>query len=340
MQGAAALLFAFAGAQASAATITIINGDGAGEGLNDPTPKVPEGGNMGVTLGAQRLIALQAAANVWGAMLQSNIDIKVNAKFDGGFTCDATSGTVGSAGASNNVTLAVAPPGGFTGTFYPIALAEALSNSNLNGATAEINAIFNSDVDGPVCFGTKSFYYGINAGNAPANSLALFPVVLHELGHGLGFASLACVQAGGCSGGSIPFGGYPSNVPDIWGRFLAEAPANTLWKDMTNAARSVSMTGDPNLVWMGTNVTATAGGLAAGTNNGRVRMHAPAAIVQGSSVSHFSSDVLPNEVMEPVIVLSAVVLDPGRAAPLMKDIGWTLLSGGGNTPLVFANGFE
>ena len=339
MRGAVAALLALAGAQASAATITIVNGDGAGEGLNDPTVKVPEGGNNGVTLGQQRMNALQAAANVWGALLQSNIEIKVNAKFDPIAGCDATSGTVGSAGASNNVTLPAPPAGAFASTFYPIALAEALMNTNLNGANPEINATFNSDVDGPVCFGTKSFYYGITAGNAPPNSLALFPVVLHELGHGLGFATLACVQAGGCNGG-VAFGGYPSNVPDIWGRFLADSPSNVLWKDMTNAARSVSMTSDPNLVWTGANVNATAGSLAAGVNNGRVRMHAPGAIQLGSSISHFSSDVSPNEVMEPVIVLSAVVLDPGRATPLMRDIGWTLLSGGGNVPRVFQNGFE
>lgn len=336
---AVALALAFGATQATAATITILNADGAGEGLNDPTPKAPEGGNMGVTLGQQRMITLQAAANVWAARLTSNIEIKVSAKFDPLAPCNASSGVVGNAGATNNTTLANPPAGAFTGTFYPIALAEALANTNLNGGAAEINAIFNSDVDGAVCFGTKSFYYGINAGNAPPNSLALFPVVLHELGHGLGFATLACTQAGGCNMGATPFGGYPQNIPDIWGRNLAQAPGLTLWKDMTNATRGASMTSDPNLVWMGSQVTATAGALAAGTNGGRVRMYAPAAIELGSSVSHFSKDVLPDEVMEPVINLNSIVLDPGRAVPLMRDIGWTLIQAGGGAP-IFKNGFE
>jgi hypothetical protein len=170
------------------------------------------------------------------------------------------------------------------------------------------------------------------------NTLAFFPVILHELGHGLGFASATCVQGSGCA---TP-GAFPNNgaTPDIWARFLAQAPAFTLWKDMDNAGRAASTVSDPNLVWMGPNVTATAGGLVAGTTSGRVRMHAPAVIEPGSSVSHFSKDVSPNEVMEPVIILSSVVLDAGRAAPLMQDIGWTLLSGGGNPPTVFANGFE
>src|SRR5438093_8524133 len=47
-----------------AATITVINNDGPGEGLNDPTPVAPVGGNTGTTRGQQRLIAFQRAADI------------------------------------------------------------------------------------------------------------------------------------------------------------------------------------------------------------------------------------------------------------------------------------
>lgn len=327
-------------ADASAVTITILNGDGAGEGLNDPTPKAPVGGNAGTTLGQQRMLALQAAANAWGGLLTSSVQIKVNAKFDPIPGCTATSGTVGTAGPTSQLNFGGNPPAGaFANTFYPIPLAEALSATNLNGANAEITATFNSDVDGPDCFGAKSFYYGINAGNAPLNSLALFPVVLHELGHGLGFTSFTCPQNNGC--GATPLGGFlnQNNVPDVWARFLAQLPGGTLWADMNNAGRAASMTSDPNLVWTGANVTATAGSLAAGTNGGFIRMHAPGTIQVGSSISHYSSAVLPDEIMEPVLNLNSVSLNPGRSVPLMRDIGWNLSQGGGNTP-VFRNGFE
>jgi hypothetical protein len=40
-----------------AATITILNNDGAGVGFNDPTVVAPGGGNLGTTLGQQRLNA-------------------------------------------------------------------------------------------------------------------------------------------------------------------------------------------------------------------------------------------------------------------------------------------
>src|SRR6266851_7812818 len=52
-------------------TVVIQNGDSAGVGFNDPAPVSPVGGNTGTTLGQQRMIAIQAAANKWGATLDS-----------------------------------------------------------------------------------------------------------------------------------------------------------------------------------------------------------------------------------------------------------------------------
>ena len=336
-----ALALACVAAPAPAATITILNGDGSGEGLNDPTPVSPVGGNPGTTLGQQRFNALQAAANVWGARLSSKLEIKVNAKFDVISGCSATSGTVGSAGASSQWNFGgAAPAGAYPNTYYPIALAEALGGVNLNGNGVEINATFNSDVDGPTCFGNKGFYYGIDAGASPSSALALFPVVLHELGHGLGFSSLSCTQMAGC--GNYAFGAFinSGNVTDIWGRFLAQLPGGTLWADMGTSQRAASMTSDPNLVWTGAAVTATAGSLSNGVNGGFLRMHAPGTLEPGSSVSHYSTAVAPDEVMEPVINLGSVLHDPGRAVPLLRDIGWTLAGAGAGVPALFRNGFE
>ena len=53
---------------ARAAMITVVNLDGPNEGFNDPTPVAQVGGNPGTTLGEQRLIAFQYAADAWGAL--------------------------------------------------------------------------------------------------------------------------------------------------------------------------------------------------------------------------------------------------------------------------------
>ena len=45
-----------------ATTITLNNSDDANEGLNDPTPSLPVGGNIGNTVGQQRVIVFEYAA--------------------------------------------------------------------------------------------------------------------------------------------------------------------------------------------------------------------------------------------------------------------------------------
>ena len=93
---AAAVLIA---ANAHAATsVVIINGNLPGVGFNDPTPVAPIGGNSGATLGAQRLIAFQEAANRWGASLDGPQPIRILATFEP-LACTATQAVLGSAGA-------------------------------------------------------------------------------------------------------------------------------------------------------------------------------------------------------------------------------------------------
>ena len=58
------LLLAVAG-NAFAGRVIISNSDKPGLGFNDPTPVEPVGGNLGTTLGAQRLHVFQAAAERW-----------------------------------------------------------------------------------------------------------------------------------------------------------------------------------------------------------------------------------------------------------------------------------
>ena len=81
----------------AAATITVVNLDGSLEGFNDPsTPDAASaaGGNTGATLGQQRLIAFQRAADIWGRFVDSNVTIRVGANFDP-LSCSASSTILG-----------------------------------------------------------------------------------------------------------------------------------------------------------------------------------------------------------------------------------------------------
>ena len=83
---------AFAGA-----TIVVNNVDLPGEGFNDPTPADPVGQNPGVTLGEQRLIVFQFAADLWGSLLESNAEIVVQATYRD-MPCNAGSALLASTG--------------------------------------------------------------------------------------------------------------------------------------------------------------------------------------------------------------------------------------------------
>lgn len=333
---ALALVWMLAGA-ANGATITIVNNDGAGEGFNDPTPTAPEGGNGGLTRGQQRLNLFQSAASVWAATLQSSIEIKVNAQFNP-LTCSQTSAVLGSAGP--NGFASNFPNAPQASTWYHIALAESLAAQNFNTTQVEINATFNSSID-TGCFGNppRRWWYGTDPAFAPAsNTVVLFPVVLHELAHGLGFSTPVCVVPAGCGAPAPQQGSLLQGLNDSWTRFLRDVEVGLNWNAMSDAQRAASMVNDPDLVWIGTQVTAAiptfaptgAGVNAPGTANARMRMNAPNPVQPGSSVSHFTSAAAnPNLLMEPS--LSAGVFNQtDMTVPLFRDIGWQIMGGAPN----------
>jgi len=297
-----------------AATINIQNNDGAGEGFSDPAaPFVAnEGGNSGATRGAQRLNVFTQAAAIWGSFLDSSITTTVAATFDP-LTCTPTSAVLGSAGAATvSRDFANAP---FAGTWYHGALANKIRNSDPNTSPTgqEITAQFNSNLDAGCFSGSTRFYYGLDGVN-PANTTNLLVVVLHELGHGLGFSSF-----GNGSTGTL-FSGFP----DVYMRFMLDVtPTPKYWFEMTDAERQASALDNGNVYWDGPNVKIASGSLTSGRDaaTGRVLLHTPAAFSAGSSISHFSTAVFPNVLMEPNI-------NPGLAITgdltrqQMRDIGW------------------
>ncbi len=234
---------ALAAAPARAAIITIVNADTAGEGFNDPTAVAPVGGNAGTTLGQQRLNVFQAAASVWAGLLTSNVTIQVQATFDP-LTCSATSGVLGSAGTQQ--IFRDFSGAEWTGTWYPGALANRRAGSDLSPSSADISARFNRDVDNATCLGAASWYYGLDG--AAGTNVDLFPVVLHELGHGLGFATFMSTSTGALASG----------FPDTYNRFLRDMNTNALWPSLTNGQRQTAAISPLNEVWDGPAVSTRA----------------------------------------------------------------------------------
>ena len=290
------------------ATITVVNLDGAGEGFNDATAVAPVGGNAGTTRGMQRLIAFQYAADIWGAILASGVEIRVGANFDP-LPCNATSATLGQAGPETVFRDFAGAP--VAATWYPVALASALAGVDLDPGGDDVGATFNS-VFGAGCAFPGAFYYGLDA-SPPGGQTDFVSVVLHELGHGLGFLTVADIASGARLLG----------FDDVFMLDLEDHSSGVLWPSMSNAQRVASSIDTGDLHWVGPNVVADSGFLAGGRHaSGHVEMFAPNPQQGGSSVSHFSTSLTPNEVMEPVY--TGAIHAPSLAVELMMDLGWTL----------------
>lgn len=242
----AATSFAFAAGQAQAAATIIINNINApGVGFNDPTPATPIGGNPGTTVGEQRLIAFTYAANIWGATLTSSVPIIINAQFTA-LTCTATSGVLGSAGATSIFRDFAGAPR--TSTWYSYALANKLAGSYLGTLNApQINSNFNANLGQANCLAGPGWYYGFD-GNEPVGGIDFVAVLMHEMAHGLGFQTFTNGSTGAFNGG----------FPSIWDHYLFDATNNVSWANATAAQRAASAISIDKLVWTGPIVTAAA----------------------------------------------------------------------------------
>jgi PA domain len=243
---AAVLLGASLGAQqALAAADIVVNFTNTGTvGYNDPTPAAPVGGNPGTTLGEQRRIATQHAANLWAATLTSAATIRINAQFTAQ-ACTETSATLGSAGPIGN--FRNFPEATFQNTWYPSALRNKLAGNEAAAGAAQLQINFNVNLGTPGCLTASPWYFGID-NSPPPGAINLVVVLLHEFGHGLGFTV-------GPTNGQT--GARNSGSPSIWERFMVDNQTGLTWFEMTsNAQRAASAIGIDRLVWAGANVTA------------------------------------------------------------------------------------
>ena len=303
------------GASASAATFSFVNMDGSGEGLNDAAPFTPVGGNTATTVGQARVNVLVEAGRVWGLQLGSNVTIVAEAKFDP-LTCTATTGTLGSAGARVGFANFSGAP--IANVFYPAALADALSGSNLN-AEDDIAATFSSALDGTAgCLGGRTFDLGLN--HQPGSNIDLLAVVLHELGHGLGFESV--VQADGTSS-------LTSARLSAFDQFLYSDTLAKRFPDMTTSERQAAIISNGSLVWNGAAVNGQTGILTGGVSTaGHVKIYAPTMYSDGSSTSHWDTSAqwsvggaLRSLLMEPFITPNPLGVTDITGC-VLRDIGW------------------
>ena len=227
--------------------------------------------------------AVQAAVDIWSENFASTVPVNVNVKWGS----SSSYGVLASASAKNNFSNFNGAPD--KTLYYASALANALAGRDLDPTSPEIEILITSNAP---------WYYGTD-GNCPARSFDLVSVILHEMGHGLGFVSGNYYDAFSGFGRvdqPTPFDAY-AQLPD--GRRLADMPSPSL-------EAGKAMTSD--LVWSGEN--------AVKANNGiKPKLYTPSTYEPGSSISHLDeatfSQSVDNAVMTPNLDSGEVFHLPG-----------------------------
>ena len=255
-------LAGLAAAPAAAGEVLLNFVDPPGVGFFDPSPRDRVGGNGGTTLGEQRRIVFQTAANIWEATLQPDVDVVVQASF-APLACSPTSGVLGAAGTIQ--VFANFPNAHWPNTWYHSALANHIEGEDLTPGpfdpgllqppfNDDIVSFFNGDIGvNPNCLTGRTWYYGLD-NDEPADGFDLLAVVLHELGHGLGFSNQITEATGTAFLG----------LSDIYANFSRDNTSGLYWNQMDKQRRAVAGVNTGNEVWRGPNVEGAAPGFLMG----------------------------------------------------------------------------
>ncbi len=266
--------------------------------------------------------AFQAAVDIWKTKVVSSTPLLIDANWSD--LSGYGPGVLGSAGPTDFVAnFALAPR---QGLFYPVALANAISGADQeppsasNPGGAEISADFNSAENG------FSWYYGTD-GLTPSNKVDLETVVMHELGHGLGFlGTFEGLDASQADAGAGYYGlsGDGKN-PTIFDAFATDSSGASLmsssYPNGSVALGKVLRGNGSEPHWDG------AWGIRGTGKLARPTLYSPGAWEEGSSFSHLDESTYPagtaNALLSPFVMFGEADHDPG---PIMlgmfRDMGW------------------
>ncbi len=249
--------------------------------------------------------AFQRAVKIWAARINSPVPIAIDATFK-----PLGPGLLGQAGPSTfvrNFTGAPRP-----NTFFPIAIANKLAGVDFLPGQPDIVAEFSS---------TFSFHFGKDP--APATKHDFTTVVLHELGHGLGFVGGARVaNENGTGPGFIRFNSAsnPTLGPFIYSRFIENNQGPSILSFAEGSAALGNQLRGNKLFFDSRRVRRANGGQPA-------KIFAPNPFQGGSSYSHLNENTFPqgnpHSLMTPFLGRGETIRNPGGITQgILRDSGW------------------
>lgn len=272
---------------------------------------------------AQARDAFEFAVSLWEQFLTSPVTIHVDASF-----VEMEEGVLGSAGPRLTANFTASA---LSDTWYPTSLADAITGQNLHSGSSDIVASFNSSFE--------NWYFGTD-GRTPRGRYDFVTVVLHELGHGLGFTGSFDVEddddeetecgtstvGAGCWGLTTSTG--RQLYPMIFDRFVQDAAETALlntavYPNPSHALGVVLQSG--NVFFDGLSVRSV-------HEDVPVDLYAPENFERGSSFSHLDERAFPpgdpNSLMTPFLAGAEAIHSPGPVTcALFKDLGWAMGEG-------------
>jgi hypothetical protein len=250
--------------------------------------------------------ALQFAANEWGALLVNNYvgeTITINAKFD--------STLAGTSAISSTTPLGAVYDSSLSPFFfYPVALANHLKGSDMNGGTSEINMSFNpsivetiNQIQIPI-----PWYFGTD-GNTTSGSMDFVTNALHEITHGLGMVS--GMNGDGSLMFTVPGQFYTGYIYDA---FVYDTGISLYPIGMNQTNRATSLTSG-NLVFNGVSAINANGGVPP-------ELYAPNPFKIGSSVVHLDPLDIPGDLMGPFLSPGVSRTPSAIDIGILKGVGW------------------
>jgi Secretion system C-terminal sorting domain len=282
--------------------------DGFGQANQNPNARIaaPQTATFVVTYNgftAEAQKAFQYALDIWSTQISSPVPIRVKASWYA-----LPPGTLGRAFSR----FAVFSPEGAqkSSSYYAMALAERIARRAINHPdSADIVAEFASNA---------TWYYGTDA-LTPAGRTDLVSVVLHEVGHGLGFSSRFGVDV------NTNTAGLGGGVPAVYDNFIENARSQQLLDQniFSTPAKLYTPLVSQNLFFNGTaSIKAT---------GAKPKLFAPATYSPGSSISHLDERTYPagniNSLMTPTIGNAEAIHSPGpMMLGMFQDMEWKTTS--------------
>ena len=255
--------------------------------------------------------AFQHAVDIWKTQVTSLVPIAVQADF----SANLGSGVLGSAGFTWFARSFTNAP--VANTWFPGPIVNALTGSA---------GFFSPDISANFSSTFSNWYFGTD-GLTPAGKYDFVSVVLHELGHGLGFAG-SMSDTGGVGSWGYTSGQTDQTYPLIYDRFVANGSGQSLIDTTLFANDSLALgtqLTSNNVYWNGARAVAL-------NRNVPPRLYAPATWSSGSSIAHLDDATYPagdiNSLMTHAIGMAEAIHDPGPIMRgMLQDSGWTLALG-------------